>query len=176
MITCPSCGAENLEGVDVCDDCQHSLTDLSFPSPLTAVEEGLLEDQIEILSPKTPLTVSLGTSVGEVLKKMVDKSIGCVIVVDDNGDGDQVRGIFTERDALMRLGADVATYVDQPIESLMIPDPITLNARDKIAFALHKMDVGGYRHIPILSEEKLVGVISIRDILNYLTERIGVSS
>ncbi len=170
MITCPFCGAENLQGADVCDDCQYSLTDLSFPVPSTAVEEGLLEDQIEILSPKTPLTVSLGTSVGEVLKKMVDKSIGCVIVVD----GDQVRGIFTERDALMRLGADVATYVDQPIESLMIPDPITLNARDKIAFALHKMHVGGYRHIPILSEEKLVGVISIRDILNYLTERIGL--
>jgi len=172
MINCPFCGAENLEGADVCDDCQHSLTDLSIPSPLTAVEEGLLEDQIEILAPKTPLTVSLGTSVGEVLKKMVDKSIGCVIVVD----GDQVRGIFTERDALMRLGANVATYVEEPIESLMIPDPITLNARDKIAFALHKMHVGGYRHIPILSEEKLVGVISIRDILNYLTERIGVST
>ncbi len=176
MITCPFCGAENLQGADVCDDCQYSLTDLSFPVPSTAVEEGLLEDRIEILSPKTPLTVPLGTSVGEVLKKMVDESIGCVIVVDDSGDGDQVRGIFTERDALMRLGADVATYVDQPIESLMGPDPITLNARDKIAFALHKMDVGGYRHIPILSEEKLIGVISIRDILNYLTERIGVSS
>jgi CBS domain-containing protein len=172
MITCPFCGAENLEGVDVCDDCQQTLTDLSLPVPSTAVEAGLLKDQIEILSPKTPLTVSLGTSVGEVLKKMVDKSIGCVIVVD----GDQVRGIFTERDALMRLGADVATYVAEPIESLMIPDPVTLNARDKIAFALHKMHVGGYRHIPILSEEKLVGVISIRDILNYLTERIGVST
>ncbi len=170
MITCPFCGAENLEGVDVCDDCQQTLTDLSSPVPSTAVEAGLLKDRIEILSPKTPLTVSLGTSMGEVLKKMVDKSVGCVIVVD----GDQVRGIFTERDALMRLGADVATYVEEPIESLMIPDPVTLNARDRIAFALHKMHVGGYRHIPILSEEKLVGVISIRDILNYLTERIGV--
>ena len=82
----------------------------------------------------------------------------------------------TERDALMRLGADVATYTEEPIESLMVPDPVTLNARDRIAFALHKMHVGGYRHIPILSEEKLVGVISIRDILNYLTERIGVST
>ena len=170
MITCPFCGAENLEGVDVCDDCQQTLTDLSLPVPSTAVEAGLLKDQIEILLPKKPLTVSLGTSVGEVLKKMVDKPVGCVIVID----GDQVRGIFTERDALMRLGADVATYVEEPIESLMIPDPVTLNARDKIAFALHKMHVGGYRHIPILSEEKLVGVISIRDILNYLTERIGV--
>ena len=176
MINCPFCGAENLQGVDICDDCQHSLTDLSFPVPSTAVEEGLLKDRIKTLPPKTPLTVSMGTSVGDVLKKMVGKSIGCVIVVDGDSDGDQVLGIFTERDALMRLGADVATFVDQPIESLMTPDPITLDARDKIAFALHKMHVGGYRHVPILAEEKLVGVISIRDILNYLTERIGVSN
>jgi CBS domain-containing protein len=171
MIHCPYCGAENLQGVDVCDDCQHSLTDLSFPVPATDVEEGLLKDRIEVLSPSPPQTVSLSTSVGEVLKKMVDKSIGCVIVVD----GDQMRGIFTERDALTRVGADVATMIDRPIESLMTPDPVKLSARDKIAFALHKMHVGGYRHVPIFDEEELVGVISIRDILNYFTERIGVS-
>ena len=172
MIACRHCGSENLQGADICDDCQHSLTDLSFPVPSTAVEKGLLKDRIEILPPRKPQTVSPSTSVGDVLKKMVEKSIGCVIVVED----DQVRGIFTERDALTRLGADVATMLDRPIESLMTPDPITLNARDKIAFALHKMHVGGYRHVPIFAEEKLVGVISIRDILNYFTERIGVSA
>jgi len=172
MISCPFCGAENLQGADICDDCQHSLTDLSIPAPTTAVEKGLLKDRIELLTPKKPETVSPGTTVGEVLQKMVDKSIGCVIVVE----GEQLRGIFTERDALTRLGADVGTMLDRPIESLMTPDPITLNARDKIAFALHKMHVGGYRHVPIFADEKLVGVISIRDILNYFTNRIGVSA
>jgi len=172
MISCPFCGTENLQGADICDDCQHSLTDLSIPVPSTAVEKGLLKDRIELLTPKKPETVSLGTTVGEVLQKMVDKSIGCVIVVE----GEQLRGIFTERDALTRLGAEVGTMLDRPIESLMTPDPITLNARDKIAFALHKMHVGGYRHVPIFADEKLVGVISIRDILNYFTDRIGVSA
>jgi CBS domain-containing protein len=168
MITCPFCGAENLEGADACDDCQHSLTDLSIPEPLTAVEQGLLNDRIELLHPKPPLTVSLKTPIREVLEKMVAESIGCVIIVE----GGQMRGIFTERDALLRLGADVADYADRPIESVMTPDPVTLRAEDKIAFALHKMHVGGYRHVPILAEEKLVGVISIRDILFYLAERI----
>lgn len=167
MITCPFCGAENLEGADVCDDCQHSLTDLSMPEPLTAVEQGLLNDRIEVLHPKPPLTVSLKTPIREVLEKMVAESIGCVIVVD----GDQLRGIFTERDALLRLGADVAAYADRPIESVMTPDPVTLRSADKIAFALHKMHVGGYRHVPILDDGKLAGIISIRDILLYLTER-----
>lgn len=169
MITCPFCGSENLEGADICDDCQHSLTDLSIPMPSTALEQGLLKDRIEQLHPKTPLTVSLKTPVGEVLHKMVAESVGCVIVVD----GDRVRGIFSERDALLRLGADVASFAERPIETLMTPDPVTLRAGDKIAFALHKMHVGGYRHVPILAEEKLVGVISIRDILFYLAERTG---
>jgi CBS domain-containing protein len=42
---------------------------------------------------------------------------------------------------------------------------------DKIAFAIHRMNVGGYRHIPILEDGRPVGVISIRDILAYLTQR-----
>jgi CBS domain-containing protein len=172
MINCPFCGAENLEGADACDDCQHSLTDLSIPAPATAVEKGLLKDRIEMLPPNLPQTVPRSATVGEVLKVMVDNSIGCVIVVD----GEQVCGIFTERDALTRLGPDVAKMVDAPIESVMTPDPVALNARDKIAFALHKMHVGGYRHVPIFNDEKLVGVISIRDILNYFTARIGASA
>jgi CBS domain-containing protein len=60
----------------------------------------------------------------------------------------------------------------KPVSSLMTKNPATLRARDKIVFALHRMNVGGFRHIPILDdEEKLVGVISVRGILAYLTER-----
>jgi CBS domain-containing protein len=54
----------------------------------------------------------------------------------------------------------------------MTVNPATLRARDKIAFALHRMNVGGFRHIPILDDDdRLIGVISIRDILRYLTDR-----
>ena len=172
MIICPFCGSENLEGADLCDECQHSLTDLSIPVPSSPLERGLLKDRIELLEPRAPLTAEVGTSVGKVLQQMVAESIGCVLVVD----GDQIKGIFSERDALMRLNADAASLADRPIESLMTPDPVTLRTTDKIAFALHKMHVGGYRHIPILADDKLVGVISIRDILNYLTERTDLSA
>ncbi len=58
----------------------------------------------------------------------------------------------------------------------MTADPVTLETNDKIAYALQKMNVGGYRHIPILFEGKLAGVISIRDILRYLTERIAATA
>jgi CBS domain-containing protein len=172
MIVCPYCDAENIEGADTCAECETSLTDMSIRVPASSVESDLLRDRIERLWPKTPSKVSPNTSVGEVLKKMVGETIGCVMVVD----GDKLVGIFSERDALMKLNTDAAKFLDRPISQFMTPDPVTLATNDKIAFALHKMNVGGYRHIPILFDGKLAGVISIRDILRYLTERIAAPS
>jgi CBS domain-containing protein len=171
MIICPYCDAENMEGADTCVDCEASLTDLSIRVPASGVEADLLRDRIERLWPKTPSTVSPNTPVGDVLKKMVDETIGCVMVVE----GDKLVGIFSERDALMKLNTDAAKFMSRPISQFMTPSPVTLETSDKIAFALQKMNVGGYRHIPILFAGKLAGVISIRDILRYLTERIGVA-
>lgn len=172
MIACPYCGSENTEGSDLCDDCQHSLTDLSHPSLDSPVERGLMKDRIEALSPKAPLTVPPQTPIGEVLSQMTAASIGCVMIVE----GGELKGIFSEYDAVRKINSKAAQLAQRPISSVMTPDPITLEAKDKIAFALHKMHVGGYRHLPIMTKGKLTGVVSIRDILNYLSERIGVSA
>jgi CBS domain-containing protein len=139
--------------------------------PASSVEADLLRDRIERLWPKTPSTVPPDMTVGQVLKKMVVETIGCVMVVD----GDKLVGIFSERDALMKLNVDAPKFMDKPISLFMTAKPVTLETSDKIAFALHKMNVGGYRHIPILFSGKLAGVISIRDILRYLTERIAAA-
>ena len=169
MIICPYCEAENIEGADECERCNETLTDMSVRVPATSVEADLLRDRIERLWPKSPSTVSLETPVGDVLKKMVGETIGCVMVVDRG----KLVGIFSERDALMKLNTDAAKFASRPISQFMTADPVTLETNDKIAFALHKMNVGGYRHVPILFQAKLAGVISIRDILRYLTERIA---
>jgi CBS domain-containing protein len=171
MHLCPYCLAENIEGADVCVECQASLADLSVRIPATRVEADLLRDRIERLWPKSPSTVPPEMPVGQVLQKMVDERIGCVMVVKE----ELLVGIFSERDALMKINADASRLKDRPVSQYMTSNPVTLEANDRIAFALHKMDVGGYRHIPILFSGKLVGVISIRDILRYLTERIAAA-
>jgi CBS domain-containing protein len=51
----------------------------------------------------------------------------------------------------------------------MTRDPETVVATDTLAFALHKMDSGGYRHLPVLAEGRPVGVISVRDMLHHFT-------
>jgi CBS domain-containing protein len=171
-ILCPYCEAENIEGADECEKCGEALFDLSVRVPATSIEGDLLRDRIERLWPKSPSTVSPDTSVGDVLRKMVDERIGCVMVLDKG----KLAGIFSERDALMKLNTDAPKFLKRPISQFMTPDPVTLETNDKIAYALHKMNVGGYRHIPILFEGKLAGVISIRDILRYLTERIAAAA
>lgn len=171
-ILCPYCEAENIEGVDECEACGAALTDMSARIPTTSVEADLLRDRIERLWPKAPSAVPPDTPVSDVLAKMVDAKIGCVMVVDKG----KLMGIFSERDALMKLNTDAAKFMSRPISQFMTTDPVTLETSDKIAYALQKMNMGGYRHIPILFEGKLVGVISIRDILRYLTERIAVNT
>jgi CBS domain-containing protein len=169
MLLCPACGAENIEGSDECVECQASLTELSIPQAVTALEKGLLKDRIEVLKPRPPLMVRAETPIGEVLRQMVEQRLGCAVIVDDDR---RLLGIFTERDALLRLNVDAAKHANKPISSVMTANPATLRSRDKIAYALHRMNVGGFRHIPILDdEEKLHGVISIRGILAYLTDR-----
>lgn len=171
MIICPSCEAENIEGADVCERCHEALTGLSVRVPPSGVEAELLRDRIERLWPKPPSTVPTDATLGHVLVKMVGETIGCVMIVDKG----KLVGIFSERDALMKVNVDAHRLLDKPISQFMTADPVTLETNDKIAFALHKMNVGGYRHVPILHEGALVGVISIRDILRYLTERISAA-
>lgn len=169
MIECPFCGAEVIPGADVCEACEHSLADVGSDEPATRMERSLLQDRIAILEPKAPVAVRPETPIGDVLRQMSGASVGCVMVVDEQ---DTLLGIFSERDVLMRINVDAAAMAQRPIASVMTARPETLRLKDKIAYALHRMDVGGYRHIPILDDaDRLVGVISIRDILAYLTAR-----
>src|SRR5687768_6782981 len=100
MLICPACGCENLEGEDACEQCQAPLTDLSLPQATTAVEKALLHDRIEILKPRPPVSFPPEAPIGEVLRRMIAERVGCAAIVDDQ---QRLLGIFTERDALLRL-------------------------------------------------------------------------
>lgn len=172
MIICPFCNRKNIEGADICEQCQQSLDDTYLPAPASEVEKSLLTDRVNVLHPKTPITVKSSQTVAEVLQFLVDRAIGCVVVVD----GSEAVGIFSERDALMRLNTDAVALGDRPISEFMTPHPQTLEADAKIAFAAQRMDLGGYRHVPIVNRQgNLTGIISVRDILRYLTEKMSAA-
>jgi CBS domain-containing protein len=168
MVTCPFCGQENIDGEDSCRQCQQSLEFLSRPQVNSGLERSLLKDRVYSLAPRQPIVVAPDTPVGEVLDMLVAHSIGCVVIVAGN---DPV-GIFSERDALNRINVEAAAMADRPIREFMTPAPETIDADARIAFALHKMDIGGYRHMPVTSDGRIIGMISIRDILDYITANL----
>ena len=165
---CPYCGYQNIEGASDCDECQQPLTDLHLPAPANEVERSLIDDRVTVLAPKEPVAVTSSATVGEVLSLLIEKGIGCVLIVD----GGELTGIFTEQDALKRLGSRAAELGNEPISKYMTSDPQTLQDDVKVAFAVHRMDLGGYRHVPIMGDG-LQGVISVRDILCYLADKMA---
>ena len=172
MNECPHCGHQNIEGVDVCEECQQPLGDLSLPTPATAVEKGLLRDRVSVLCSRSPLVMPSDASVGDVLRALVERAVGAVVIVEDG----KVAGIFSEHDALMRLGVEAQKMAQRPIREFMTPNPQTLLETAKIAFAVQRMDQGGYRHIPIVDADgNPIAIVSVRDILRYLTEKILVA-
>ncbi len=169
MLVCPYCEHENIDGADVCEDCEQPLIAQSMPRPATSLERAIMKDRVALLEPREPLVVEPDAPVSLVVKLMHDHRVGCAVVVDDER---HVLGIFSERDALMRLGADFAAHGKQPVSQFMTVPAATLQNDDKIAFALHRMDLGGFRHVPITDGDRITGVISVRDILRYLTDRL----
>jgi CBS domain-containing protein len=169
MTTCIYCGHLNTPGVDECVDCKAPLSDLHLEDP-GHVEQGILGERIAMLVTRPPLVVPPDRPVGDVLTLLAEESLGCVLVVD----GARIVGIFSERDALLRLNARAEALASQPVSAFMTPDPECLDGSAKIAFALHRMDLGGYRHVPVVDADgRATGVISIRDVLRYLTDHMA---
>jgi CBS domain-containing protein len=81
-------------------------------------------------------------------------------------------GIFTERDALLKL-ADKQRLDLFDVRDVMTRDPVVLRPDDSLALAIHKMAVGGFRHIPVMDGDRPVGVVAARDIFHHVLAVLG---
>ncbi|HEX5272587.1 MAG TPA: CBS domain-containing protein [Gemmataceae bacterium] len=163
---CPHCGNDNLPGSEECGRCGQDMTQLDRPMPLDAVERSLVEDPVGRVHPRAPVTVAPDTTVGEAIRLMLDGNIGALLVVDARG---HLLGIFSERDLLTKIAGLRDDYAGRPVSEFMTRDPESVGPHHTLAFALHKMDCGGYRHVPVLAEGQPVAMISVRDMLRHIT-------
>ena len=170
MIICPHCDTENIKGNDTCEQCGQALVDLHLPKPASHVEKRLLRDRLKVLNPHLPESVvTPETRVGDVVQMLAERSIGCVLVVDD----EKLVGIFSERDALLKLNTRATELKDRPISDFMTRVPQVLDIEAKIVYAIHRMDLGTYRHVPITdSDGRPTAILSVRDILRYLRKTL----
>jgi CBS domain-containing protein len=165
---CPFCGYENITGADECDSCGEDLTAFDGVRPKDLLEKGLVRDPILSVAKCKTWTAPETASILECAKKM-DHGNNCCLIVR----GDQLIGIATERDILMKALLKDFDLAKTPITKIMTPNPDILNSQDKIVHALNKMAIGGYRHIPIRLDDGSYQVISGRDILAYLATRFS---
>ncbi len=125
----------------------------------------MLRQPISVLKPRSPVLVEPQTPVIEAIGIMQSERIGCVLVARSN----KLKGIFTERDVLIEVVGKGIDAAKTPVRKLMTADPESLRMSDSIAYALNKMGLGDYRHIPLVDgADAPVGIISVKDIVNYL--------
>lgn len=112
----------------------------------------LIEDQ-EIL------TAPPGNTVGDAARLMQQSQVGAVMIVEEG----KLVGIFTERDALFRVIAQGRDAQTTRLGEVMTRDPQTIHPDKPFAHALHMMYEGGFRHVPVVEQGRLVGMVSARD-------------
>jgi CBS domain-containing protein len=164
---CPTCGFENLPGSDVCDNCGSDLAGRDVPEPAITFHGPLLGEHLDALDVIAPELVDAATDVDDAIRRMHDKGIDCVLVVDDG----RLIGIFTDRDAVLKVAG--TSPADRSIGALMTRDPVVLRHDETIAVAINKMAVGGFRHIPIVEDGRPTGVVSARDVFRHLARSLG---
>jgi CBS domain-containing protein len=167
-MVCPSCGFENLQGDDECANCGADLRASDIPQATTPFEKLLVDVRLRSIEASAPVTVGVDAPIGEVLELMRVREVACVLVTEHG----RLAGIFTERDALMKLAGPGQAMLAgaAPIADVMTRDPVVLRADDSVAVAVQKMAVGGFRHIPIVAEGRPTGVVSAADVFRHILQ------
>jgi CBS domain-containing protein len=137
-------------------------------TPQAVIDARLLAEPIRNLHRRAGcVAVPPGTTIGEAARTMKAHRVGCVLV-EERG---KLIGIFTERDILTKLVGTGYDPGSATIDGAMTSNPETLTPDDPIAFALQRMSVGGFRHIPLVEGSgRPVGILSVKDIVDYLAE------
>lgn len=166
IVICPSCGAENIEGADTCQNCMADLRTIDVPATAQIASESDLARPIGSIRLSKARSVGLGASVRQAIAAMQGDSTGAVVVMD----GVEIAGIFTERDVLKKIAGWPERLADS-VSVHMTPDPVVLREDDAMAAALNKMGDGGFRHIPVVREGRLVAMLTGRDVWAWVLGR-----
>jgi CBS domain-containing protein len=112
------------------------------------------------------LSVAPEDTLGEAAQKMVERGVGSAVVLDFG----RLIGILTERD-LMRATAGRTHSSEARVREWMTADPITATEDTAVEEAARTMLDNGFRHLPVVADERPIGIVSIRDVAEWGAER-----
>lgn len=123
---------------------------------------------LETRAGSEPVTVERGRPVREVIALLSERKIGATPVMD----GDKVAGIMSERDVIICLNREGAEVLDWPVEKIMTAPAITVEPDCTVLAALSLMTSRRIRHLPVVDGGKLVGIVSIGDLVKHRLDKI----
>jgi len=117
-----------------------------------------------ILSQKGSEVVSIAPTakVADAIKMLCERKIGALVVT---GAGGRITGIVSERDIVRTFGAHGAAALDMPLTDVMTRKVVTCEPNDKMSEIMELMTTGKFRHLPVLQDDRLVGIVSIGDVV-----------
>ena len=126
-----------------------------------------IQDSISSLGLDTPLKVELGTNMKNALDLLQQKEQNCILIVTNK----VLKGILTERDILLKITGKGFDLDLVTVDEFMTENPEYLSPEDPLAYALNKMHIGGFRHVPIVNDSmEPVGLISISNIISTIAD------
>ena len=123
----------------------------------------------DIVRNQQPVTLAPDATVQEACARMRARRVGAVLVTDVEG---RLLGIFTGRDACCRVLAECKDAAKTTLGQVMTPNPTTMSPGKNAVDALRLMEVGGFRHLPVVEAGKVVGVVSRGDFKGTEIDRI----
>ena len=125
-----------------------------------------IQDVIQGKASQQVVTIGPDATVRELIALLAEHNVGALVVSDD---GERVTGIVSERDVVRRLHAD-ATVLDTAVSSIMTVDVRTCTREDSLTDLMQTMTEHRIRHVPVVADGRLTGIISIGDVVK---NRIG---
>jgi CBS domain-containing protein len=114
----------------------------------------------EIVTRDRPLVGRADDTVRTAAEEMAEHGCNSILVCD----GQQLKGIFTERDLLVRVVAAGRDAAGTKLAEVMTPEPDTIGGSEPVVEAVRRMDECSYHHLPVLEGNRLLGMITLRDV------------
>jgi len=114
-------------------------------------------------------TIEPTASVAAAIKMLGEQRIGALVIT---GPDQHVVGILSERDIVRALAEHGAQALDRPVSEMMTRKVVTCNERDTLRDLMEQMTAGKFRHVPVVEQGKLAGIISIGDVVKSRLEEM----
>ena len=133
----------------------------------------LVHQILKLKGDDSVISVKPGTKISQVAQILAERRIGTVVI---SKDGKSIEGIISERDIVRSLAVRGANCVDESVDSMMTRNPVCCTRDDTADDLLQQMTDGRFRHLPVVENGVLVGIVTIGDVVKARLSELSMES